>query len=402
MNTFRPPGGRFWLTCAALTTVIAGTIPAAQASPPPTGLPAKLNHTALSTALILRPDEPAAGDLARVTTPDDSWQGSYGDRQSGTPIPAQAHIRIGSISKTFEATVILQLAAEHKVDLDRTVQHYLPGLLPDRFQPITVRQLLNHTSGLPDIDEGAPPSSVDDLIDHRFGYNTLDQIISRTLRPAGRPWPAPRFAPGDRQEYNSLGYRIAGKLIENVTGHSLACEIRVRILERLKLRGTSLPQGRPQLPRPYLHGYLTRSNGTIVDVSEQGSDPSSMISTTADLERFIVALFTGRLLPPAQQKELFTLPRKPDGSLLPYPGSDNCRRGPAPGHACFSVGLMTVPLGGDTVAWGKTGRDLGYGSALFATRDLSIRLALSVGTTTLDDRTVPTVADRLTVAGRVR
>ncbi|MFD2119338.1 serine hydrolase [Streptomyces cirratus] len=109
-----------------------------------------------------------------------------------------------------------------------------------------MRQLLNHTSGLPQDFEGAPPASQDEVIDGRFDSLSFDQIIRQTLYPEGRPGPGPRFSPGTRQEYNSFGYRIAGELIESLTGHSLP------------RRGD---QAHPQTPRDARHRHVVAGQG---------------------------------------------------------------------------------------------------------------------------------------------
>lgn len=366
------------VTSSAVSASTTPTAPAALTAP---AAPA-LDTAALQQAIAIRPGEAAAGAVAFVQSDGQIWRGTSGDAQSGLPVAPDAHFRIGSISKTFSAVVLLQLAAEHRVDLDQSVQRYLPGLLPGTFAPITVRQLLNMTSGLPQIGEGGPSTTVDEDIAGRFEYQGFRQIIDATLRPAGRPWPGPAFAPGSAQSYNSLDYRVIGLLIEHVTGHSFAGEATARIVRPLHLTGTSVPQGSPQMPSPYLHGYLTGDEGTVIDVSAQGGDPSSMISTTADLDRFITALFQGRLLPRAQLTQMFALPTDAAGNLLPYiDDAGNCQSGPQPGKACFGLGIGSDTLPDGTVLWGKTGQDQGYFSAVFATLDLRHVGVVSTGVT---------------------
>lgn len=99
---------------------------------------------------------------------------------------------MGSISKPMEAVILIQLSAEGRVDLDRRIQHYLPGLLPeDRFaEPISVRQLLDHTSGLPQDFEGSPAASADEAIERRLEYLSFDEVIEKTLRAVGSTGPA--------------------------------------------------------------------------------------------------------------------------------------------------------------------------------------------------------------------
>ncbi|MFI9270886.1 serine hydrolase domain-containing protein [Kitasatospora sp. NPDC052896] len=325
---------------------------------------------ALRAALAARPGEPVAGALGRVAEDGRTWRGSTGDLVTGRPVSPDAAFRIGSISKTFTAVVLLQLAAEHRIDLDGTVQHYLPGAIPDSFRPITIRQLLDHTSGLPTGTACDPSATPDQQIAGRFGYQSFDEIIQQTLRPTDCAWPGPVFAPGTAQQYNSFGYRVAGAVIEHVTGHSYRQEVTARILAPLGLRHTLVPSGDPELPPPHLPGYWTNGAGRPVDVSEAGGNPDSMVSTTGDLDRFLRALLGGELLPPAGMADLLALPRDPAGRLVPSVDPTACPFGPDKGLACYSEGLMRVPLRDGTVLWGKTGHDLGYASGMFATLDL--------------------------------
>ncbi|MGV9777682.1 serine hydrolase domain-containing protein, partial [Streptosporangium sp. NPDC003464] len=118
----------------------------------------RLDRAALREAITTRPGDGIAGVVAEVHRDGQRWRGTAGDLVTGKRISRDAHFQIGSISKAMEAVILLQLSAEGRVDLDQSVQHYLPGLLPEeRFkEPISVRQLLNHTSGLPQGFEGAP------------------------------------------------------------------------------------------------------------------------------------------------------------------------------------------------------------------------------------------------------
>lgn len=384
------------VTAAVLALGVVAPAQAATAEPAP-----ELNRARLLAAIAPRPGDGAAGTVAEVHKKGEVWRGAVGDVVSGRDVSPRAHFRIGSVTKPMEAVILLQLSAEGRVDLEESVQHYLPGLLPeDRFEErISVRQLLDHTSGLPHDLEGAPASTPDAEIEGRLDYVTFDEVIRETLHPEGRPGPGPHFSPGTRQEYNSFGYRIAGKLIEEITGHSYQYEVTTRILKPLKMRDTraAVPNRSTAVPRPYLPGYLPRSSGELVDVNVQGGLPASMTSTTADLDRFITGLFDGRLLRPAQTAELFAIPKGADGKPLPYADGSHCNTGPGKGTACFGVGLMSTPLPDGSLLWGKTGSDPGYRSGVFASRDLGLRAVYAVGTSGAVDG-VPAVAQRLALA----
>ncbi|MBD0676668.1 hypothetical protein BU198_39775 [Streptomyces sp. CBMA156] len=366
-----------FLAAAPATPALAAAPTLATAQAPSTGP----DPAVLDAAIAARPGDPMAGVVARVTVDGRAWRGSGSDPVSGRPVAPNAAFRIGSINKAFVATVLLQLAAERRISLDGTVQQYLPGTLPADFTlPITIRQLLDHTSGLPQAVEGPGAHDADGVIARRWGLETLDQVVQRTLHPEDGHEVTRAFDPGTEQEYNNFNYRLAGRIIEQVTGHTFRAEVTARVLKPLGLRHTEVPEGRPTMPEPHLTGYFADNAGTPTDVSEQGGNSESMVSTPADLDRFLRALLGGELLPPQQMHDLLTLPRDASGRLLPMRTEGECRFGPDKGRACYSAGLMALPLQDGTVLWGKTGHDLGYSDAFFASLDLRKRLVYSVGT----------------------
>ncbi|MGW1500495.1 serine hydrolase domain-containing protein [Streptomyces mirabilis] len=385
-----------WSTVAAsgavLVALAAGTAaPASAVTPAPapatvaTGAPLPgLDPVKLQAAIGGLPNADVTGALLRITGSAGHWSDTsgVGDLETGQGVPPDAHLRIGSVSKVFTATVVLQLAAEHRIDLDRPVQQYLPGVLPADLPPVEVGQLLNHTSGLPrgaaspDFGDGSPEW----FAAHRLRSFTPQQVVDLM---AGRPM---QFAPGTAQQYNGMNYYVAGLLVEKITGHTFAHEVRSRITRPLGLHGTYVPDADdPRLPGPHSHGYLTitSSDGTThpVDVTEQSPWPwaeGGMISTPADLDRFMTALFRGRFLPPAQQAELFTVPDVPSFH------SSQCRTVADAGRACMTMGIMRVTASNGVVVWGKTGSRPGWTSGVFATRDLSRKIVYSVNPTNLD------------------
>ncbi|GAA0360843.1 beta-lactamase family protein [Actinoallomurus spadix] len=368
------------LAGAVLAVSVAGGAATASAAPPATGTLPPLDPAALRAAIAGLPNATVTGAMVKVTGPDGHWSGTsgVGDVRTGTPVPPDGRFRAGSISKVFTAAVVLQLAAEHRIDLDRSVQHYLPGLLPASYPDVTVRQILDHTSGLP-TDGGLEDSQGDPnrwFVDHRFDSWTPRQIVADAMT-----YPMD-FPPGTRQRYNGLNYYVAGLLVEKVTGRSYADEVRRRILRPLHLSGTFVLDRRdPRLPGPHSHGYVAvTENGTTVlhDVSEQSPYPwaeGGIISTGDDLTRFIRALFQGRVVPRSALGAMFAVPD------VAYADRNNCVLGPDAGRACYSAGLMRVRLPNGLTGWGKTGSRPGYTSGVFATRDLRRVLVYSLNPT---------------------
>ncbi|BAJ29502.1 MULTISPECIES: serine hydrolase domain-containing protein [Kitasatospora] len=376
----RTTGRRLAATAAIGALVVALTAGAAGAAP-------VAGHRGGPDAAALRAsiaDLSGAGATSAVVLADGEggrWSGTSGtgDPATGRPVKADGRFRIGSISKVFTATVLLQLAAEHRIDLDGTVQHYLPDALPAGYPPVTVRQLLNHTSGLPGGDGLlAPDGSADDGGAAWFAAHAADRWTPRQVLDtlAGEPM---GFAPGTAQQYNGVNYFLAGLLVERVTGRSFEREVTERVLRPLGLRRTSVPAATDTaLPDPSAHAVLAvpRAGGgsDLVDVTRQSPWPwaeGGMVSTAPDLDRFLSALLRGELLPPAQQAELFAVPDVPNFR------NKNCDLGPTAGRACFSTGLMRFTPAPGVELWGKTGSRPGYTSAVFATRDASRELVYS-------------------------
>jgi D-alanyl-D-alanine carboxypeptidase len=338
--------------------------------------PPPLNPADLAAAIAGLPGRTVTGALVKISGSAGRWSGTsgVGDVRSGEPVPRDGLFRIGSVSKVFTATIVLQLAAEHRIRLDQPVQRYLPGLLPANYPPITVRQLLDHTSGLPapHLSGGSGPEW---FVEHRFDNWTPEQVVASAV---DQPM---MFAPGTEQRYQGINYYVAGLLIQRVTGHSFAGEVKRRIAQPLRLRHTSAPDRFDLvIPGPHAHGYVTLTDGTLADVTEQSPWPwaeGGMISTADDLTTMIRALVGGRLLPPAQLGDLFAVPD------VAYTQSDgNCRLGIQPGRACFSTGgIERALLTPDFAIWGKTGARPGYTTGVFTTADLSRTLVYSLNAT---------------------
>ncbi|MFF5161188.1 serine hydrolase domain-containing protein [Streptomyces sp. NPDC000348] len=336
------------------------------------------SHRALCEAIEGLPDGDATTALVRLGGTGGSWQGGSGVRDvvSGRAADPDARFRAGSTTKVVTAAVVLRLAAQGKVDLDASVERYLPGLLGPGFTtPVTVRNLLNHTSGIqPGISWG---DTFEELYAHRYDTLTPRRVVESAVAKG------PAFTAGERQQYLNINYTVLGLLIEKVTGRSYASEATRLVLRPAGMRHTYFPGADPRIRGPHHRGYqaVPRADGTtrLVDVTEWNvSDrwaAGDMISTTADLERLVRALFGGRIVPGPQLREMFTVPAGIEG-------------------AAHSAGLTRWEHRG-TVYWLKTGARPGYSTAIAATEDLSFTLVYSLSDTDAKDTTSNPVADRI-------
>lgn len=239
----------------------------------------------------------AVGGLAEVRTDRGVWRGASGVAERGTTraVPVDGRFRAGSITKTLLATVVLQLVAEGRLRLDDPVEARLPGVVPGGAD-ITVRHLLNHTSGLYDYLRTLrlPPDPA--FLDDRWRTWTAAEQVQRAV--ANPPTFEP---PGSAYAYSNTGYQLLGMIVETVTGRSYGVEVERRIIRPLRLTGTVMPGTATRIPGPHPRGYIPIDGQGLVDYTE--FNPSVMgaggelVSTTGDLNRFFAALLGGRLLP---------------------------------------------------------------------------------------------------------
>ncbi|MBO2446116.1 beta-lactamase family protein [Actinomadura barringtoniae] len=226
----------------------------------------------------------------------------WGDQFRHVPADPRAQFRIGSNTKAFTATVILQLEARHRLSLDDKVAKYLPGVLARNGydgRKITIRQLLNHTSGLQDYAGDvrvSGPYVADVDPNQRWAPRTLVDIATDKK---------PVAAPGKTWHYSNANYVLAGMIIQRVTGRAPAVEVRDRIIKPLGLRHTTYPTSDPKLYGNWLHGYTLPRDISFSNVQVFGA-AGAIVSTQEDLANFSRALLTGRLLKPKQQRELET------------------------------------------------------------------------------------------------
>ncbi|MFJ5264589.1 serine hydrolase domain-containing protein [Streptomyces sp. NPDC088387] len=311
----------------------------------------------LTAELAELPDLTATAGTVRVGGKC-AWSGSGGVRDTRTQAPAleEGRFRAGSVTKLVTASIVLRLAAEGRISLDGTVQHYLPGVLTKDFKPITVRQLLNYTSGLKP-GSAQPGGSVDETFPHRFETVTPREVVAASVA-AG-----PAADPGDTQTYGNIHYTVLGLLVEKVTDDTFAHQAKVQVFRPLGMRDSSFPAGTD----PRIHGAHNRGydwiDGELTDVTEWNMSDrwaaGDLISTTADLERLLKGLIGGRVVSGPLLREVFT---------LPFEG------------AHYGIALQRLELYGQEV-WAKSGSRPGYATAVAATRDLSRTVVYSVNST---------------------
>ena len=215
--------------------------------------------------------------------------------ETDTAMKIECKFGIASVTKSFVGTVALQLVDEGKLELDDSLNRYISNV--PNAENITIRQLLNMTSGL-----------FDYLADEDFN-NTILSDPSKKWTPeelvAIGVSHEPYFPPGEGWRYSNTNTILVGMIIESITGNKLADEIQGRISDKLGLKNTLLPDS-PYVAPPYAHGYL-HDEGEYIDTSEL--DPSyawaagGMVSTLEDLKIWVEALATGKLISASMQKE---------------------------------------------------------------------------------------------------
>lgn len=335
----RPSGRRRAVPAAAAVAVGVMTMGALA---PPAASAAARPHTVQRglNALVHTDGVPAA--LASVKDRGGrtrAYTAGVGDLATGAKVPRDGQVRVGSNTKTITAVVVLQLVGEGKIGLDAPVDAYLRGLVGGDGidgRQITVRQLLQHTSGLPNYSK---------YLSDDIRYYDPRELLDLALQHKAD------FAPGTNWAYSNTNYLVAGLIVQKVTGRSLAEEIDQRVIQRIGLRHTYFPApGEEMIRERHPRGYYQDSAGApLVDATEW--DPSwawaagQMVSTNSDLNRFFSALLAGRLLPKAQLEQMRTT----------VPASY-----PFPAGARYGLGLVSTPLSCGGVYWGHGGSMTGY------------------------------------------
>lgn len=303
------------------------------------------------------------GALLHVTAPElGVWSGAAGvaDVDTGEAMRPDSKFGIGSITKTFVSVVVLQLVEEGVLSLDDTLPEVLSEKTVTRFPDsdrITVRMLLNHTSGIPEWvgqttveATAADPSTIWDI------ETILDLAAAQ----------APYFPPGEGYMYSNTDYTLLGMIIEQATGKSWREQVRSRILEPLGMDDTVVRDpGDTSMPDGHAHGYGDLGSG-VVDVTY--ADPSmagaaggnAIVSTAADLARFLDAVLAGELFQdPATLAEMLDFVDAPDEHGFPY---------------WYGLGLERYIFPEGITLIGHAGGAVGYGSVMYHAPDHGVTI----------------------------
>ncbi|MFJ4776730.1 serine hydrolase domain-containing protein [Streptomyces sp. NPDC088762] len=291
------------------------------------------------------------GLFAEVRDGDRTWRGASGvaDLATGRPVRPDMRQRVGSITKSFTAAAVMQQVEQGRIRLDAPIGGYLPHLVPgERGQKITVRMLLNHTSGLPDyipyafpsIRQYPSPQASASLDENRFRHFRPAELIELGLAapPAGEPG-------GPIGVYSNTNYQLLGQLLERVTGTTAEEYITRNVIQRAGLRHTEFPAG-TRINGPHARMYESLYGAidpprdySVYDMSWTGTG-AALVSTMEDVNRFYGKLLAGEIVSRSSLAQMQrTVPvRALDGTMINY-----------------GLGLHKVSVEGCGTFWGSDG-----------------------------------------------
>jgi D-alanyl-D-alanine carboxypeptidase len=264
------------VTSLPVALVIAAASAAVALATSSHATPPTLDRPAYGRELQKLADRVSGAAVAIVVTPEGTWKGAAGwaDFQAKRRAAPDDRFAIESTTKTFVATVVLQLVGERRLDLHDTVQQWLPGLF-SAHPRITIRQLLNHSSGIPS----------------DFAFSEAPLVRAKRIAAQGV-----LFEPGTSSAYSNSDFVLLGLIVEKVTGRPLDQVVTSRIIRRLHLRGTSYGTVHAQRMTPWL--------GPVESFGRPVSGDGGIISTVEDLATFFRVLLGGNLLAPKQIAEM--------------------------------------------------------------------------------------------------
>jgi len=278
------------------------------------------------------------------------------DLATGEDMRIEDKFRIGSNTKTFIVTVLLQLADEGKLSLDDTLDKFNLSLDIPYENKITLRQLCNMTSGIPEFSQN---EELDEIF---YVKNPLKKWAPKEIVKAALINP-PTFDPGEGWYYSNTGYILLGMIIEKVSGNKIEYEIRERILEPMDLKSTSFPVNFAGMPSPYAHGYELDDDKSWQDATIYSPSllwtAGAMISNMNDMKAWVKAYTTGTTNSKATQIQRLTWVDTPKGKNL-----------------TFGLGI------GNTNGWlGYTGGTRGFNTAAYYLPSKDATIIVFINTT---------------------
>jgi D-alanyl-D-alanine carboxypeptidase len=352
---------------AAAIVALSGLLAASSA--PAQGPPAALPAVQQALDDVVAAGAPGAVALVRDGDRTIRLSSGYGNLAPRTPMRPTDRFRIGGLTKSYTATVVLQLVGEGKVTLGDTVEQWLPGAISNG-EAISVRQLLNHTSGILDFIQD--PRVLAPFLENIPQSLTLVFDPSEGVRIAAEH--GPLFAPGSALAYSNTNYLLLAMIVEAATGNSFGSELRRRIFEPLGLRHTEYPTS-SRINGSYTHGYFLLGEPPLLDVTPLSptllAAGGGILSNAKDVARFYRALLLGRLLGPELLESMQTIDPVATGGIPDsgFPGGG------------WGLGLLrdTFPCGRE--AWGHDSEIPGYVTAAWNSKDGNRQVVVVVNTT---------------------
>jgi D-alanyl-D-alanine carboxypeptidase len=276
------------------------------------------------------------------------------------------YMRIASVSKAFSGATALSLVADRLLSLEDTIGERLPEL-PEHWYPVTLRELLNHTSGLPDYTKSAG------FREAFVGSPTMAPPPQELLEfVADEP-----LGPRSQYNYSNSDNIVVALMVESVTGTTYEEALRRQVLRPLHLRHTSLPSG-DDLPPPFIHGYQPEEPGKLEDVSEGVAwggwawASGGIVSSPIDVARFVRGYVGGRLYGRRVRAEQFRF----------IAGGNSQPRGPGENSVGLGVFRYDTRCG---AVYGHTGNLPGYTQLIAATRNGRRSVTFTIGTQISDE-----------------
>ncbi len=303
-----------------------------------------------------------------------------GNVSTGQPITPEDTVRIASVSKAFNGAVALSLVAQKELSLTDTVGQILP-FLPRSWAPVTLAELLQHTSGLPDYIHSS--AFLDLLRADPHAELTPLQLLSYVIHEC------PLFTPGSRYGYSDTDNIVVGLMVEAVTHESYEAVLAQEVTGPQGLAMTTLPNS-PELTEPYVHGYAVEPGAPPEDISTYLNPglawaSGGMLSTPAELNQFMRAYVRGAFTDRATRRQQFQF----------VPGSSGP---PGPGTNSAGLAIFRYQTACGTV-YGHTGNFPGYTIFAAATVDGSRSIAVIVNEQLNDNPVTPVFTQLRAVEG---